>query len=170
MFTKLENGLSFTGQILKDIKDPFAKELLDLWNKRNLKGYAVLYRDALAKQNKGLISYDLSPALGFVLVEKKEGIATIRGLYVSPEARKRSIGSRLIQYVQRTAKQDHLEGHVYGEKAIWVNITSGAENIYTRLGFKILGTRKDFPDQKIAYWGNISPEEVSRVKNSKIQT
>ena len=169
MFTKLEDGSTFSKQILNDVKEPFAKELLDLWNRRGLRGYAVLYRDAIAKNHKGLISYTSSPVLGFVLVEKKEGTTTIRGLYVSPEARKRSIGSRLIQYVQKISKQDK-EGYVYGEKAIWVNITSGAENIYTRLGFKILGTRKDFPDQKIAYWGNISPEEVSRVKNSKIQT
>lgn len=170
MFAKLENGSTFTNQILTDIKDPFAKDLIDLWNKRGLKGYSVLYRDAIARNNKGLVSYTLSRVLGFILVERKgSGPVTIRGLYVSPEARGRCIGSRLIQYVQKISKQDQ-EGHVYGEKAIWVNITSGAENIYTRLGFKILGTRKDFPDQEIAYWGSVSPEEISQVKNSKIQT
>lgn len=86
-------------------------------------------------------------------------------MFVSPEARGRKIASRLVQYVQRVVKDQSKV--LYGEKAIWVNITSGAENIYTRLGFKVLGTRKDFPDQKIAYWGEISPEEISEVKAKK---
>ena len=165
MFAKLENGSIFSSQILNDIKDPFAKELINLWRERDLKGYAILYRDAIAKQEKGLVSYDLSPVRGFILVEKSPGseVATIRGLFVEPEARNRSIGSRLIRYVQQVVKQKAS----YGEKAIWVNITLGAENIYTRLGFKILGTRKDFPDQKIAYWGDIPLKEVSQVKTKK---
>lgn len=141
--------------------------MVDLWTERNLEGYAILYRDAIASRRKGLVSYNLSPVQGFILVEVspvREAV-TIRGLFVSPEARGRKIASRLVQYVQRVVKDQSKV--LYGEKAIWVNITSGAENIYTRLGFKVLGTRKDFPDQKIAYWGEISPEEISEVKAKK---
>lgn len=164
MLTKLENGLDFTKRILRDIKDPFARELLDLWNDRHLKGYAILYQDYISKGP--LQGYKPSPVQGFILVEKKNNEAIIRGLFVDPKARRRQVGSRLIQYVQKIANQSR-EGKVYGEKTVWVNITSGAESIYTKMGFNIVGTRKDFPDQKIAYWGEVSPEEVSRVKSLK---
>ena len=44
------------------------------------------------------------------------------------------------------------------------NITEGAEKIYEKQGYTVLGIRKDFPDQKIAIKGTLTEQEQEKLK------
>lgn len=110
---------------VRDFKDPFSKELIELWDRRYMQGSIFL------------ASMD-GEYRGYVLLEKGTKW-TIRGFYVQPEYRNRGIGNSLLKLVCQFVdgkKQDCL-----------VNITKGAEKIYIHNGFEILGPRLDFPDQ-----------------------
>lgn len=87
---------------------------------------------------------------------------TIRGFFVDERHRGRGIGARLLErcleFTETTERYD-----------VYVNISEGAEKAYKRCGFQILGTRKDFPDQKLAYRGPRNLEEVREKLKKKLK-
>lgn len=99
---------------------------------------------------------------GYLLLETAGDTVTIRGLYICEGFRRQGIGNRLlskcIQYVEQT-----------GRKHMYVNITEGAERFYQKYGFTILGVRKDFPDQSIAYRGEEDIRVVKKALKRKLQ-
>lgn len=110
---------------VRNFEDPFSRELIDLWDRRYMKGKVFL------------VSED-GKYCGYILLEEGRKW-TIRGFFVQPGCRNRGIGSRLLSLVCQFVdgkKQDCL-----------VNITKGIEKIYIDHGFEILGPRLDFPDQ-----------------------
>lgn len=109
--------------------DPFVDEIYSLWKERRMMGYVMKIE-----------------RVGFLLLEDKRELSemVIRGFYVKPEHRNKGIGKILLKCLVEYVK----------DKFIWVNITEGAENLYIKEKFKVLGRRKDFPDQFIAYLSN----------------
>ena len=110
---------------VRNLEDPFSKNLIDLWDKRYMKGKVFL------------VSED-GKYCGYVLLEEGRKW-TIRGFFVQPGYRNRGSGNRLLSLVCQFVdgkKQDCL-----------VNITKGKEKIYIDHGFEILGPRSDFPGQ-----------------------
>lgn len=106
---------------IRQIDDPFSKELIELWDMRYMKGKVFWLEE------------------GYILLQDCKKHWTIRGFFIRPEARNRRLGSMLLTEVCKFVgrkKQD-----------CWVNITKGAESIYVRHGFEIIGPRPDFPDQ-----------------------
>lgn len=107
---------------LRQINDPFSQELIELWDERHMKGRTFYV------ENKG-----------YILLQDCKKHWTIRGFFVQAEDRGRGLGSNILANVCKfvdSQKQD-----------CFVNITIGAENIYIKYGFEILGPRPDFPDQ-----------------------
>ena len=107
---------------VRNIDDPFSRELIELWDMRYMKGKTFFVADR-----------------GYILLEDCKKHWTIRGFFVRPEERGKGLGSDLLANVC-----DFVDNQ---EQDCFVNITRGAESIYIRHGFEILGPRPDFPDQ-----------------------
>lgn len=103
--------------------DNFARELIDLWKARQMRGYC-------------LVSYLYSVPVGFLLLEIGEK-TTIRGLWVDPTFRKQGIGESLVQESIKLCTSSILH----------VNANGPAVGFYEKLGFQRGNRRKDFPDQ-----------------------
>lgn len=85
-----------------------------------------------------------------MLEDNSENLKTIRGFWVDEHFRGRGIGTFLLNYVLREFEHEPVD--------IKVNITPGAEKIYTDRGFKIIGHRDDF-DMNIGLWKALSSSE-----------
>lgn len=133
---------------IRDIEDPFSKELIDLWDSRKLKGLVFSEYD-----EEGIVSY--------ILLEDRGEVATIRGFFTVPRSRGKGYGTQLLQTVCDLCDS-------FGKKTIVVNITKGAQNPYIRTGFVPLGKRKDFPNQVLAYRGELS-ESLEKELKRKIK-
>lgn len=122
---------NFICQEIRDIPDPFSKELVRLWDERNLKGQIFS-------------EWEEKEVSGYILVENTltKDHVTIRGLFVCEQCRGKGVAKQLLHCVKS-----------FYSRPIVVNITEGVERLYESVGFVIVGTRKDFPDQKIAYCG-----------------
>lgn len=100
--------------------------------------------------------------MGYLLLETAGSECTIRGFFVDERYRGRGIGARLLErcleFTEITERYN-----------VYVNISEGAEKAYERCGFQILGTRKDFPDQKLAYRGPRNLEEVREKLKKKLK-
>ena len=134
--------------LIRSIEDPFSKEIIHLWDDRKMQGKLYWFQ-------KGKLP------LGYILMQEEGEINTIRGLYVVPEARGKGIATKLLRKVCDI--EDAREVRV-----IVVNITEGAENVYIRNKFKLLGKRKDFPDQIIAYRGILTDSENQKIQKKLI--
>lgn len=119
---------------LHTVKDPFARDLLDLWESRKAKGtvYTV---------------YLYSLPVGFILLENSSRkLRTIRGTWVNENFRGQGIGEFLLKTI--------LQEYEHQPVDIVVNITKGAEGFYEKYGFKIVGHRDDF-DMNIGLWESL---------------
>lgn len=109
-------------ETIRQIDDPFSKELIELWDIRYMKGKIFYVEDR-----------------GYILLQDCEKHWTIRGFFVQSEFRGKGLGSVLLantcDFMDRQ-RQD-----------CFVNITKGAENIYEKYRFELIGPRPDFPDQ-----------------------
>lgn len=109
-------------EAIRQIDDPFSRELIELWDIRHMKGKTFYVGDR-----------------GYILLQDCRKHWTIRGFFVQPEDRGKGLGSVLLANVC-----DFVDGQ---RQDCFVNITKGAESIYVRHGFEIIGPRLDFPDQ-----------------------
>lgn len=126
------DGLSF--------ENPFVQEIVELWRDRGLKGTVYVLKET--RQDR---------VAAFLLLEQRPGKASIiRGLYTYEDFRRQGCGSYLIRLAVREN----------GQNGVIVNITAGAEKVYQKLGFKVLGRREDFKTQSVAVWGDVSEEEL----------
>lgn len=141
---KLNVAIRIPSNIL-NIRDSFSQELVKLWLERNLSGKVFWFIDSRGS------------TVSYIMVEEMGEINTIRGFYTEPSFRNQGIGSELLQTVY-----DYYEA--LGARAMVVNITKGAERIYEKQGYEILGTRKDFQDQKIATKGKLTDKEQEKLK------
>ena len=107
---------------IRQINVPFSRELIELWDIRYMKGKIFFV------ENKG-----------YILLQDCKKHWTIRGFFVQLEERGKGLGSVLLANVC-----DFVDSQ---RQDCFVNITKGAENIYVRYGFEIIGPRPDFPDQ-----------------------
>lgn len=122
-------------------KAPFSLELMNLWNDRKLRGVIYLLKDKTG-------------AFAILFLEKKDMHAsTIRGLFVQEDHRRQGYGEYLIR----------LATHEHGDRGVIVNITQGAEKVYQKQGFEILGLRPELL-QSLAVWGTISDEDLEDCK------
>lgn len=126
------------------IEDSFSQELVKLWKERGMSGKIFWYDD-----QETVVSY--------VMVEEGGEINTIRGFYTTPLFRGKGLGSELLETV-------YSYYEALGARGMVVNITEGAEKVYEKQGYTILGTRKDFPDQKIAIKGILTEQEQEKLK------
>lgn len=116
---------------LSTIKDPFARELLDLWRLRKLEGSVYT-------------AYLYTLPVGFILLQNNsENRKTIRGTWIDAKFRGQGLGEVLMKAVQKEYEHEPVD--------ILVNITKGAEGFYEKYGFKIVGYREDF-DMNIGLW------------------
>ncbi len=127
------------------IEDPFSQELCRLWNSRDMQGFVFTVRDSE------------NIPVGYALLEDFGRTCTIRGLFVCEDYRRHRVGSRLLHHVLESCALE-------GRDKLLVNITDGAEKIYEREGFRILGRRVDFPDQQLATRGEFSEEELQKLR------
>lgn len=127
-------------EILRTIQDPFSQELIELWDNRELEG-------------KIYTLWDNGDLVGYILVELTGKKCTIRGFYIISDFRGKGYGTGFLNSVCRILETNENRGPII------VNITSGAEKVYELTNFNILGTRKDFPDQKLAFRGNLTDLE-----------
>lgn len=131
---------------LWEIEDPFSKELLLLWKERGMSG-------------KILRIYNKEILVGYALIQESlmTGI-TIRGFYILKEFRGQGFGKDLLVRICK------LYGTLSNRPPILVNITRGAEPLYEKCGFTLLGERKDFPGQTIAYWGELTERRLRELR------
>lgn len=124
---------------IRRISDPFSRELIELWEERKLKGKIFYISEK-----------------SYILVEESERhpYVTIRGFYTIPELRGEGLGSKLLEEVI-----DYYNGPIV------VNVSSGAEKVYENHQFKLLGKRRDFPGQVLAYRGDLDPERLEHLKS-----
>lgn len=123
---------------LSTIKDPFARELLDLWRLRKLEGSVY-------------IAYLYTLPVGFILLQNNsENRKTIRGTWIDAKFRGQGLGEALMKAVQKEYEHEPVD--------ILVNITKGAEGFYEKYGFKIVGYREDF-DMNIGLWESLTSNE-----------
>lgn len=135
------------GTKTEDFLEKEAKGLLDLWESRKKTGVFFTYEK------------DNIP-VGFLILEIGKKCNTIRGLYVKEAHRKQGIGEMLIRAAIGLS----------GETFLWVNITKGAEKLYTKLNFTVLGERRDFPDQVVAYFtGNLPDQHKIKYISQKVK-
>lgn len=104
-------------------------------------------------KSKGYIYYigNQNDIIGYCLLDDSN---TIRGFFIKNEYRNLGLGTKLLQ-------------HVINEncsKTIVVNINKPAVNVYTKLGFKILGERRDF-NLLIGYYGDLDNELKTKLYN-----
>lgn len=109
-------------EAIRQIDDPFSRELIELWDMRYMKGKVFCVEDK-----------------GYILLQDCRKHWTIRGFFVQPEFRGKGLGSVLLANVCDFMEQQKQD--------CFVNITKGAESIYQRFNFEIIGPRPDFPDQ-----------------------
>lgn len=126
-------------ETVKNIEDSFSKELIELWEDRKMSGKVFFY-----EEKKRPLSY--------ILVQENGYTNTIRGLYVIPEKRGKGLGTEMVDLVY-----SYYES--LGATTMFVNITEGAEKLYSNLGFTILGRRRDFTDQFVAFKGTLSGDD-----------
>lgn len=110
--------------------DPFSEDLVYLWDVRRMKGKIIV--DELEIPGK--------VCRGYILLQESKKDWTIRGFFVDQQCRNQGIGSALLDKVDEIVSKSK-------NKICYVNITEGAESIYIRHGFQILGPRSDFPTQ-----------------------
>jgi len=125
---------------LRTIQDPFSQELIGLWDSRKLEGKIYTLRDE-------------EKLVGYILVEELGPECTIRGFYILPEFRGQGYGTGFLISVCKILEKREGRGPIY------VNITDGAQKVYTECGFIILGRRKDFTDQWIAFKGVLTDSQ-----------
>ena len=112
---------------IKISKDKFAKELVDLWETREMKGDVYT-------------AYLYTIPIGFLLVQyNAPNLQTIRGLWVEEKYRKQGVGRFLMEALFEETDKAGVETKV--------NITEGAQEFYKKFGFEIGERREDFPDQ-----------------------
>lgn len=108
--------------------DDFALELLELWQNNERNGIVYTY-------------YLYTIPIAFLLVELHEDSWTIRGTWVTEWCRGKGVGSRMMKDLlfdfSRCPKIHY----------IFVNITPGAEDFYTKFGFHIWGWRTDLEEE-----------------------
>ena len=115
---------------VRSICDPFSRDLVYLWDARYMKGLVIL--DEIEIPGK--------VCRGYILLQESKKDWTIRGFFVDQQCRNRGIGSKLLEKVDEIVSASK-------KKICYVNITEGAEDIYLKHGFTILGRRSDFPTQ-----------------------
>ena len=109
-------------EAIRQIDDPFSKELIELWDIRHMKGKIFYVEDK-----------------GYILLQDCRKHWTIRGFFVQSEFRGKGLGSVLLANVCDFMEQQKQD--------CFVNITKGAESIYIKYRFELLGPRLDFLDQ-----------------------
>lgn len=112
-------------EAIRDLENPFSKELIGLWDRRYIQGLIFILRDQGQYQ-------------GYILLEQGKKY-TIRGVFIWDNVRYEEFEQKLLEEVCRfldIKKQNCL-----------ANITKGAEKIYLDHGFEILGPRTGFLDQ-----------------------
>lgn len=102
--------------------DEFAKELLELWRNREMKG--IVYT-----------AYLYTEPAGFILLQENDLYkCTIRGTWIHSALRGKGVGAFLMREVLRCNS----------DVDIIVNVTKGAEGFYEKFGFSKIGHRDDF--------------------------
>lgn len=112
---------------IRAFEDTFSQELINLWDSRKLQG-KIFY----------ILNSKREP-VGYILLEEQLKYDVIRGFYVKSDYRNLGYGTHLLEVVD-----DYVKSL---PKNVLVNITKGAEGVYVREGYKLLGPREDFPDQ-----------------------
>lgn len=134
MSIKISRSLNIP-KLVEEIEDDFSKELIKLWKDRKMQGFVW-------------VAWKVCVPVGYILLEGQGADCTIRGFFVDSRYRGEGIGTQLLHRVMEDIKAED-------RVSVIVNITEGAEKFYEREGFTVLGRRKDFPDQKIAFWGHL---------------
>lgn len=111
--------------------DKFARELIDLWNFRKMKGHV----HSVVTKEKEIVA--------FLLVELRQGEAINRGLFVKNSFRNKGLANALLT-------RFHI---VYNSRFIWTNINEEALGFYIKYHYIIVGKREEY-DQWIAYYPN----------------
>ena len=115
--------------LLESIDDPFVQEVISMWKEHNRNGILCWIPVESDKEPK----WDVA---SFVLLEQDRDW-TIRGTWTHPDYRKQGLSSFILQHIIGELELFNPFGW------LWVNITTGAESVYEKAGFKIYGQRTD---------------------------
>lgn len=97
---------------------------------------AALIKQIQNKEQLFYIAYEENKALAFVGIEhhyKNEAVTRVHKIYILPETQGKGIGKKLIDFVEKSAKENH-------SKALSLNVNrfNKALHFYQKIGFKII--------------------------------
>lgn len=147
---KIEKVTPVLLEKLKNSKyaDEFVQDICRLWQTYGRSGYAISVVED--KEVRGFCLLESGKKEEFTLevglVQTAE-LFTIRGMWVAEPFQKLGLGSQIIR---ETLSKVLADASNPDKTLCLVNISAGAEEFYTKMGFTIAGVRKDLGEEAVA--------------------